>query len=173
MPKRTRPFRDALLEDLLDPREAAHYINAALTDSDDTMLLVALRDVAEAHQISAVARESGLSRESVYRMLSENGNPTLASLSAILQALNLRFAIEADIPQSPSTTPPSNREYKSAREAALPTPASKSHGAGSNVVDIGDYYRTLQTQEQFARKTPGSAREFVDEPKYYRAGGGG
>jgi probable addiction module antidote protein len=96
MPKRTRLHHDALLEHLQDPRAAAHYLNAALEDSD-AMLLVALRNVAEASKMSKVAEKAGISRESIYRMLSESGNPTYDSFTAILRALGLRIAVEADI----------------------------------------------------------------------------
>ncbi len=47
MPKRTIDHRSALLQELHDPQNASHYINASLDDSED-MLLIALRDVAEA-----------------------------------------------------------------------------------------------------------------------------
>lgn len=55
---RTTNFRDELLADLVDPQEAAHYLNAALEDSDE-MFLVALRDVAEATEGSSVTPFSG------------------------------------------------------------------------------------------------------------------
>lgn len=52
MPKRTRDYRESLLERLRDdPEEAAQYLNAAMEDSSE-MLLVALRNVAEAQQKS-------------------------------------------------------------------------------------------------------------------------
>jgi probable addiction module antidote protein len=88
MPKRTRPYRDSLLEDLQNQNEAAAYLSAALQDSQ-VMFLVALRDVAAAAQMAKVAEEAGVSREAVYRMLSKSGNPTLSSLCGILKALGL------------------------------------------------------------------------------------
>ncbi len=102
MPKRTRLHHDALLEDLQDPRASAHYLNAALEDSDE-MLLIALRNVAEASTMSKVAKEAGISRESIYRMLCESGNPTYESFTAILRALGLRIVFEPDtVSASPS-----------------------------------------------------------------------
>ena len=56
MPKRTRSHHDALLEHLQDPRAAAHYLNAALEDSDE-MLLVALRNVARLRVLLATAKQ--------------------------------------------------------------------------------------------------------------------
>jgi probable addiction module antidote protein len=101
MPKRTTDFREDLLADLTDPREAAHYLNAALMDSNE-MLLVALRDVAEARQMSAVANEAGVAREALYRMLSRNGNPTYASLLGVLKSLSLGIQI---VPAGQSVRP--------------------------------------------------------------------
>jgi DNA-binding phage protein len=52
MPKRTSDFREELLKDLRDPQEAAHYVIAALEDSEQ-MALVALRDVAETREMAS------------------------------------------------------------------------------------------------------------------------
>jgi probable addiction module antidote protein len=95
MPKRTSIFRDDLLADLADPREASNYLNAALEDSEG-MFLVALRDVAEARQMARVAESAGIARESVYRMLTVEGNPTYSSLLGILRAVGLKLAIQPE-----------------------------------------------------------------------------
>jgi probable addiction module antidote protein len=92
MPKRTTNFRQDLLADLADPEEASHYLNAALSDSEQ-MALVALRDVAEARQMSRVAKDAGVAREALYRMLSESGNPTFSNLAAILRSLGLKLIV--------------------------------------------------------------------------------
>ncbi len=49
MPKRTRDYKVGLLEELKSPLASAHYLNAALEDSDESFLL-ALQDVVEASQ---------------------------------------------------------------------------------------------------------------------------
>jgi len=100
MPKRTSAFREDLLGDLSDPHEAAQYLNAALEDSED-MFLVALRDVAEARQMAKVAESAGIARESIYRMLAPQGNPTYSSLVGIFRALGLKMTIEAQGPDAP------------------------------------------------------------------------
>jgi probable addiction module antidote protein len=93
MPKRTANYRDGLLEDLRDPQEAADYVQAALCESNESFLR-ALRDVAEAKQMARVAKEAGVAREALYRMLSETGNPTLSSLSSILTSVGLEIEVK-------------------------------------------------------------------------------
>lgn len=96
MPKRTTNYRDSLMKDLLDPTEAANYLSAASDDPEEETLLLALRDVAEAHQLARVANEAGIARESIYRALSATGNPRTTTLRNIVRALGLRFHFEAD-----------------------------------------------------------------------------
>ncbi len=56
--------------------------------------LLALRAVAEAYGgLDAVAAQSGISRESLYRALSPKGNPTLKTLVAVLKTLGLRLSV--------------------------------------------------------------------------------
>jgi probable addiction module antidote protein len=92
----TEPYRDELLRSLKDPEEAAHYLNACLEDEDPRVFLLALRDVADAHGgMRALSGQTNLNRESLYRMLSKRGNPSLGSLAAVLQAIGLRLAVQA------------------------------------------------------------------------------
>ena len=93
MPRRSNAYRPTLLESLRDPQESAAYLKAALEDSPE-MFLVALKDVAAAFQVSRVAKEAGITREGLHRMLSEEGNPRYGSLTAILQVLGLKISIE-------------------------------------------------------------------------------
>ena len=99
MTKKTISYADDLRERLRDPKYAAEYLNAVLEDeenSNDAVFLLALRNVAEAFQISNVAEGAGINRENLYRMLSSKGNPTLDSLFAVLKALGLRFSVQAN-----------------------------------------------------------------------------
>lgn len=92
---RTRSYKQNLIERLKDPKEAIAYLNAALADDDIRVFLVALRNVVEAHGgISALAKETDLNRESLYRTLSREGNPTLGNLFLMLDALGLELQIK-------------------------------------------------------------------------------
>ncbi|MBT3293663.1 MAG: putative addiction module antidote protein [Verrucomicrobia bacterium] len=94
MTKPSITYDIGLHEDLRDPVEAAEYLNAALEDGTQDVFLMALRDVAKAHGLTRLARETALNRENMYRILSEEGNPQLSSLKALLDSLELRLFIE-------------------------------------------------------------------------------
>jgi probable addiction module antidote protein len=93
---RSKRYQDDLLAALQNPEEAQAYLNAALEDGDSEVFLLALRDVAEARLggVRQLANQTQLNRESLYRMLSEKGNPELSSLNAILTSLGFRLAVE-------------------------------------------------------------------------------
>lgn len=94
MTKKSAPFQDYQIEWLKDPANAAEYLSAAIEDGDRQAFLLALRNVAEARGgIAAVARLSGITRESLYRMLSSRGNPEIKSLVAIMRAMGLAITV--------------------------------------------------------------------------------
>jgi probable addiction module antidote protein len=79
-----------------DPDFAAEYLKAALEDEDEhRVLLIALRHLAQAQGIAKVAKAAGIERESLYRALSEHGNPRLSTLVAVTKAIGLRLTVEA------------------------------------------------------------------------------
>ena len=86
-----RSYREDLLKQLKNPKEAAEYLNACMNDSEEVFLL-ALRDVVEASGgMATIARKTDLNRENLYRSLSKKGNPKLSSLSAILEAVGIKL----------------------------------------------------------------------------------
>ena len=88
-------YKDDLLEDLKDPSYATHYLSAAYADSPEAFL-IALRDVADAQMgMKRLAVEAGVNRENLYRMLSEDGNPRLNSLRAVLNALEVKVEFKS------------------------------------------------------------------------------
>ena len=99
----SKPYHPELIKALRDPREALEYLNAALEDGDPDGFLLALRDVAEAQGgVAQLAEAAKLNRESLYRMLSDRGNPELRSLDALLRALGFRLAIAVEDKRSPA-----------------------------------------------------------------------
>lgn len=104
MPKRasgrrpkTRTISYDVAAQLRTPEEMAAYLDAWLTEAPDDVAGIAraLGDIARAKGMSRVARESGLSRESLYKALSQDGNPSLATVLKVAKALGLRLHAEA------------------------------------------------------------------------------
>ena len=75
--------------------DMALYLDAALAENDAALVAAALGDIARAKGMSVVARETGLSRESLYRSLSPNGNPELATILKVADCLGLKFRVTA------------------------------------------------------------------------------
>jgi len=96
--KASKSHDEAVIRELRDdPDFAAEYLRAALEDEDEpSVLLIALRRIAEARGgIAKVAKAAGIERESLYRALSERGNPRLSTLVAVTKAVGLKLTVEA------------------------------------------------------------------------------
>lgn len=91
------PFHAA---DYLTADDLPGYLAEVMADSDTRALPLALRDAADVLGMTELARRTGLNRETLYRTLSENGNPRLDTLAAILDAFGLRLSIEPDKEQT-------------------------------------------------------------------------
>ena len=86
-------YDEILRKELQDPEVAAEYLSDALEGGSMEQFLLALRNVAEARGgVSAVAEAADLNRQGMYKILSEQGNPTLSSLWKILHAVGLDIA---------------------------------------------------------------------------------
>jgi probable addiction module antidote protein len=97
MTANSRNYQHSLIKALRDPTEAAAYLDAALEEGDRAIFLVAIRNVIKAFGgMTQIARDTGLNRENLYRVLSEQGNPELASLEKLLKSLGLRLSVEVD-----------------------------------------------------------------------------
>lgn len=78
-----------------DPALAAATLDAILVDGDQGELLVTLRQMTKAFGgVSAVAKAAELNPTQLYRTLSEEGNPELRNLSALLRSMGLRLAVQ-------------------------------------------------------------------------------
>ena len=89
----TVDYEKGLINRLKNPKYASEYLNQALKEGSQDLFMLALRDVAKAKGITRTARESNLNRESMYKMMSENGNPNLSSLNKLLDSLGLTLNI--------------------------------------------------------------------------------
>ncbi|MFP5400388.1 MAG: addiction module antidote protein [Gammaproteobacteria bacterium] len=98
MTQASRPHDETVVELLRkDPGFADDYLAESLAAIDEPggqeAFLQALRHIAEAQGMAAIAERAGLPRESLYKSLSGKGNPTLKTLLAVLSAAGLRLAV--------------------------------------------------------------------------------
>ncbi len=97
---KSRKYQDWLIERLKDHDEAVAYLNAALEESlkgdeeSQHLFLLAVRNVAEAQGgVSKLAKKAHLGRESLYKTLSDKGNPKWHTLVSLIIALGLNLRL--------------------------------------------------------------------------------
>lgn len=83
-------------EYLASDEAIAAYLEAALEDGDPKVVAVALGNIAKAKGMTSIARESGVTREALYKALSEKGDPKLSTLLGVIKAIGLRFTVTVD-----------------------------------------------------------------------------
>jgi probable addiction module antidote protein len=89
-----KDFNEILARDLQSQDAVALYLEYALEDGGMETFLVALRNVTKARGgMTQLAQATEMGRESLYKALSEQGNPEFKTLQAVLGALGLRFSI--------------------------------------------------------------------------------
>ena len=82
-------------EHLITDEDMAAYLEAALQEGDSALIAAALGDIARAKGMSQIARDAGLGRESLYKALSEDGNPSLDTILRVARAVGVRFHASA------------------------------------------------------------------------------
>lgn len=92
----TRPFDTA--EYLKTDEEVAYYLTEVLKDGDSEEIAHALGVAARAKSMRQVAEQAGLNEKSLYRALSEDGNPRLDTLVKVLGALGITLKAEVRSP---------------------------------------------------------------------------
>ena len=109
--------------DYVKTEEDARRLLRAATDEDPgdgAVIRAALRHVARTQNMSALARDTGLNRGNLYEALSEDGNPTLATLLKVTRALGLKLRFEP-VESTPQGSQPVERPN-------FPAGAEGSHG---------------------------------------------
>lgn len=101
---------------LRDSEAIAEYMAAALETQDPGYVSHALGVVARAKGMSEIARASGLSREHLYRSFSENGNPTLKSILAVMDALGVQLSATA-MDKDPAGSKPATDQRRTKNSA--------------------------------------------------------
>ncbi len=73
--------------------EIVAYLNAALEDGDPALLSAALGDIARARGMSQLARDTGITRDGLYKALSPTGNPSFSTVQKVVNALGYRLGV--------------------------------------------------------------------------------
>ena len=96
-PSKTKTSQYDVAEHLRTPEEMAAYLDAWLEEAPDDAsgIARALGDIARAKGMTQVAKDAGLSRESLYRALSADGNPSFATVLKVARALGVKLHAEA------------------------------------------------------------------------------
>jgi probable addiction module antidote protein len=95
--KKTVTTRYDVTEHLRTPREMAAYLEACLEEAngDAAFIAKALGDIARAKGMARVARDAGLSRESLYKALSGDRSPGFDTILKVVEALGLKLHAKA------------------------------------------------------------------------------
>jgi probable addiction module antidote protein len=78
---------------LKTPEDQAGILEAALEDGDPDLIATIIGDIARARGASQFAKDSGLSRETIYKNFRPGGNPTLATMAKAMKVLGLRLSM--------------------------------------------------------------------------------
>jgi len=93
----TKTTKFDIQDHLNTPEEIAAYLDAAFEEGDPALIAAALGDAAQARGVSRVARDAGVSRETIYKSLSDKGDPKLSTLIGVCKALGLQLRSVVDI----------------------------------------------------------------------------
>ena len=91
--RKTKTSRYDIAEHLRTPKEMAAYLEACMEEAngDASFVAKALGDIARAKGMTKVARDAGLSRESLYKALSGDRNPEFGTIMKVVEALGLKL----------------------------------------------------------------------------------
>src|SRR5450830_1909779 len=97
MMRKTTTTRYDVAEHLRTPKEMAAYLEACLEEANGNAAFIAkaLGDIARGKGMAQVARDAGLSRESLYKALSGERSPGFDTILKVIDALGLKLHAEA------------------------------------------------------------------------------
>lgn len=92
---KVKDYREGLLHRLKDPDYAVGYLTEVIANESSDAFLIALKDVIDAREenISALSEKAGITRQTLYHALSENGNPRFTTINQVLKTLGLQFSV--------------------------------------------------------------------------------
>ena len=87
------------MADYINTKEdVAGYLEAALEENDDALLFAVLGDIARSKGMAQIAKDLNLARESLYRSLSQDGNPSFSTVVKVLDNLGFQLSVRQKVP---------------------------------------------------------------------------
>ena len=98
--------------------DMAAYLVAAGEEGDPQLVAAAIGDIVRARNVSRIARETGLTREGIYKALSPEGNPSFATIWKVARALDLELAFHPKAPSAKAAM--AKRSARAIRSTKMP-----------------------------------------------------
>ncbi|MCK5507687.1 MAG: putative addiction module antidote protein [Desulfobacterales bacterium] len=95
----SKPYKPILLGRLKNHEYSVNYLTEVLQNETQEAFLIALRNVIDAREASITdfAKQIGVTRQGLYKMLSEDGNPRLSTLNELLKSLGMKMQICGEV----------------------------------------------------------------------------
>ena len=92
---KTEDYKKSLIKRLKNPEYAVGYLSEVMANESQEAFLIALRDIIEAREenVTELSEKIGLTRQGVYKALSESGNPRLSTVKEVLNSLGFTLSI--------------------------------------------------------------------------------
>ena len=74
------------------------YLEAALEENDTALLLAVIGDIARSKGMTQIAKDLNIARESLYRSLSSDGNPSFNTVAKVLDNLGFQLSVKQKLP---------------------------------------------------------------------------
>ena len=87
-----------MAEHINTKEDVAGILEAALEENDTTLLLAVIGDIARSKGMAQIAKELNLARESLYRSLSQDGNPSFDTVAKVLDNLGFQLSVRQKVP---------------------------------------------------------------------------
>ncbi|MDR1015268.1 MAG: putative addiction module antidote protein [Coriobacteriales bacterium] len=84
-------------EFLVSDEDVVAYLNAALEDGDQALVAAALGNIARARGMTQLAKETGITRDGLYKALSPDGNPSFNTVQRVVKALGLKLDVAVPV----------------------------------------------------------------------------
>ena len=84
-----------IADNLKTAEHVAAYLEAVFEDGDPPLIAAALGDVARSKGMTEIARNTGVSRDTLYKALTEKGDPRLSTFIGVMKALGLKIVARA------------------------------------------------------------------------------